>query len=98
MAKKKSLPIERDEILNLWLTKFHNTNVKEVIEKHPKEVLMDPSWFKLYPVTQEQYDEWEKESKEYILKNYQVHKETLKRAFWQISLDCGPYVELETKD
>ena len=38
--------LTRDDILNKWLL-FHNTSVKEVVEKHPKEILETPEWFNL---------------------------------------------------
>jgi len=34
----KKIP-SREELLDLWLSKYHGTNVQEVIAKHPKEVL-----------------------------------------------------------
>lgn len=84
--------VERNEILNLWL-KYHNTTVEEVIKNHPKEILESPEWFKLYPCTQEQCDEWEKEVKNLLRKEYKMSKRLIERGWWSIELDCSPYVE-----
>ena len=48
--------ISSELILNQWL-KYHNTTIKEVEVKYPKE-LKKGTWFNYYPVTKEQYDEW----------------------------------------
>lgn len=82
----------REEIMNLWLSKYHNTTVDEVIAKHPQEVLSNSDWFKLYPCTQEQHDEWEKECKTLLNKKYKISKTMIKYGWWSIALDCSPYV------
>ena len=33
--------LTKDDVLNKWLL-YHNTSVKELINKHPKEVLQNP--------------------------------------------------------
>lgn len=43
-------------ILNQWL-KYHNTTIKEVTSTYPDDV-KNKTWFKYYPVTKEQYEEW----------------------------------------
>lgn len=90
----KKLP-NRDELLNLWLSKYHNTTVEEIIAKHPKEVLESPDWWKLYPCTQEQEDEWIKEAKELLNKKYKISKKILDISWWSVYLDCSPYVSKE---
>lgn len=89
--------VNREELLNGWL-KYHNTTVEEVIKKHPKEVLDSPEWFKLYPCTQEQCDEWEKWAKEYTRKITKVSKQYLNKFWWSINLDCSPYVKPKEND
>jgi len=90
----RKLP-DREEIMNLWLTKYHNTTVKEVIAKHPKEVLESPDWFKLYPCTKEQEDEWVKEAKSLLKKKYKMPKWLIEKGWWSVYLDCSPYVSKE---
>ena len=84
--------VSAEDIVNGWL-KYHNTTVKEVIEKHPKELLQSPDWFKLYEVTQEQYDEWEKWAKEYIRKKTKISKKYIDRKFGFIALEYGPNIK-----
>ena len=42
--------ISREHLLNGWL-KYHNITVEELLQKHTKEELQSPEWFKLYPCT-----------------------------------------------
>ena len=88
--------ITREDLLNGWL-KYHNTTVKEVATKHPKKVLESTDWFDLYPITQEQFNEWEKTSKEMIRKSYRLSKRYVDRKWGFICLDCAPNV-IKTKE
>ena len=84
--------IDRNDLLNGWL-KYHNTTVEEVVNNHPKEVLQSPEWFKLYPCTQEQHDEWELWAKNLIRKQTKFPKKMIDREWPFIYLDCSPYVK-----
>jgi hypothetical protein len=84
--------VKRDDLLNGWL-KYHNTSVEQVILKHPKEELSSPDWFKLYAVTQDQYDEWEKWAKEYLKKRAKISKLLIARQWAMICLDCAPAIK-----
>lgn len=86
--------IDREELLDWWLFKYHYTNSKEVAKKYPEEV-KSPDWFKLYPVTQEQHDEWVRWAKGYIKKELRVSKAFLERGWPLVYLDTSPYVERE---
>ena len=88
----KKIP-NREELLDLWLSKYHNTNIQELISKHPEEVLKSSDWFKLYPCTQEQEDEWIKEAKELLRKKYKMSKWMVDKGWWSVYLNCSPYVE-----
>lgn len=88
--------VSREDLLNGWL-KYHNTTVEEVVKKHPKEVLQSTEWFKLYPCTQEQADEWEKWAKDYVRKVTKCSKKYLEQAWWSIYLNNSPYVKPEEK-
>jgi hypothetical protein len=87
--------VNRDDLLNWWLMKYHNTNVEEVVEKYPKEVLNSSEWFKLFPVTQEQHDEWVAWAKDHIKKVTKISKAMVERQWGYIYLDCSPYVKRE---
>lgn len=83
--------VDRDLLINEWL-KYHNTNVKELVAKHPKEVLEDPSWFKLYPVTQEQHDEWMDWAKKYVKSILKLKGKQFDWNWGMIYLDSSPSV------
>jgi hypothetical protein len=84
--------VYREDLLDWWLMKYHNTNVKELIDKYPKEVLSSPEWFKMFPVTEEQKDEWVKWAKDHIRKTTKISKTMVDRQWHYIFLDCAPYV------
>jgi len=87
------MKITRDELMNWWLEKYHNTNVEEVVKNHPKKVLQSTNWFKLYAVTKEQHDEWIKWAKSHIKKRERWSKALLERNWGFIYLDTAPYVK-----
>lgn len=95
MKKKRTT---REDILNYWLQKYHNTNVQELIEKHPKEVLENPDWFKLYPVTDAQHDEWYNWAISTLSKEYKFSKEMTRKQFVFMYLDTAPNIKKEEKD
>ena len=81
----------REDIINGWL-KYYNTTVEEVISTLPKELLDTPDWFKLYPVTQEQHDEWVKWAKGYIKKVTKMSKRFVDVHWGFVYLDCAPNI------
>lgn len=87
----------REELLDLWLVKYHNITAKEVAEKYPEEG-KSSKWFELFPCTQEQSDEWVKEAKQLFRKKYKVSKWMLEKGWPLIFLDCAPYVKREDND
>lgn len=89
--------VNREDLLNGWL-KYHNTTVAEVITKHPKEVLDSPDWFKLYPCTQEQHDEWLTWAKEYTKKVTGIRGLLFDKSWGFVYLDCAPYVKKEVDE
>jgi len=84
--------LSREELLNWWLAKYHNTNVEEVLKKYPEECKL-PSWFKLFPVTQEQHDDWYEWAIEYVAKKLKCSKKVAKYRFAFAYLNCAPYVD-----
>ena len=83
--------LTRDDLLNWWLRKFHNTTVEEVIKNHTKEVLSDPDWFKLYPVTKAQHDEWYAWAIDSLAKERKLSKKIIEHVFSLDFLDSMPY-------
>ena len=62
------------------------------IQKHDKNILESPDWFKLYSVTQEQHDEWVNWAKEHVRKITKMSKKMINNVWWTIDLDCSPNV------
>lgn len=83
--------VSREEMLNLWLEKYHNITVQEVLQKYPEEC-KSPDWFKLFPCTPEQYQEWERQAKLICQKKYKIPKRYLEETWWIVSLSCSPYI------
>jgi len=79
------------ELQNYWLEKYHNTNVNEVLTKYPEEAKTS-KWYDLYPVTQEQHDEWEAWAKEYIRKRTKLSKKLIEHDWCWIHLDASPNI------
>lgn len=86
--------ISREHLLNGWL-KYHNITVEELLQKHAKEELQSPEWFKLYPCTQEQCDEWEVWAKKYIKKVTKLSNRIINNNWGLIYLDCSPYIKTD---
>lgn len=86
--------ISREELMDWWLSKYHNTNSKEVAEKYPEEC-KSADWFKLFPVTKDQEDEWVKWAKDHIRKVTKLSKKMIDRNWPLIYLDTSPYVKQE---
>lgn len=84
--------VSGEELLDWWLFKYHYTNSKEVAKKYPEEV-KSPNWFKMFPVTQEQHDEWKSWAMSHIKKVTKLPKAFIKSTWWSVELDCAPYVK-----
>lgn len=93
MTKKRL--VSEDELRDLWLKKYFNTDSKGVIEAIGIEAASSSNWFKLYQVTQEQYDEWRKDAKNLIKEVSKISKRLIDRGFWYIELQCGPMIKRE---
>ena len=72
--------------------KYHNITIEEIVEKYPKEILESPEWFKLFPCTQEQHDEWVEETKQLLKKKYKLNKWMIERGWGFLYLNTSPYV------
>lgn len=85
--------INRYILINEWL-KYHDTNANEVIQKHPEEVKTG-DWFRLYPVTQEQHDDWVIWAKEYIKNELKISNRMLNHDWPWVYLDTSPSIKQE---
>jgi hypothetical protein len=87
--------VNGDDLLNGWLKKYHNTTVEEVAKNYPPEVIQSPKWFKLFPVTQQEHDEWEKWALDYIRGVTRLSKRAIAKGWPLVYLDTAPYVKPE---
>ena len=88
--------VEQEDLINWWLEKYHNTNLKQVEKDHP-EWMDNPKahtreFYSTHPVTQEQHDEWEKWAKEYTKKVTGVKGKLFDRGWCWVYLDCSPQI------
>lgn len=83
--------VNRTEIINGWL-RYYDTTAEEVVKKHPEEA-KNGEWFNLYPVTQEQHDQWEAWAKEYVKKNAKLPKNIIERGWNFLYLDTAPKIK-----
>lgn len=88
--------IEGNDLYNAWL-KYHNTNVDEIVKKHPK-LSKTPKWFNKYAVTQEQHDEWVEWAKEHIRKITKYSKRYIDRHFWSVYLNYAPSIKTKKNE
>jgi len=91
--KKK---LTEEDVINGWLTKYHNTTLKEVEDSHP-EWMENPEkhtrdFYQTYAVTQEQHDEWHKWMIDAIAKSHRLSRAYVKKHSWAIYLNCAPSI------
>lgn len=88
--KKIKLTIEN--LINLWMTKIYNTTIQEEQSKNP-ELFTSSEWYKQYPVTQQQHDEWEIEAKT-LFHKYVKEPKNSNSMFWGLTyLNSSPYIK-----
>ena len=93
---KNRVEFTEDYFRDWWLQKYHNTNSKELVEKEP-ELCKTIEWFKKYPCTQEQHDEWYDWAIGEVMKKYKFTKKRAKYNFCFIYLNVSPYVKENEK-
>lgn len=82
--------LTREDVLNWWLQKYHNVTVDDVKLAHP-EAKTDPEWFKFYPVTKDQHDEWHEWFISTLAKERRMSKKLVRKLSSLDYLDCAPY-------
>lgn len=88
---KKREEFTEDYFRDWWLQKYHNTNSKELVEKEP-ELCKTVEWFKKYPCTQEQHDEWYDWAIGEIKKRLRCGKKVAQAEFCFVYLNTAPNV------
>jgi len=92
----KKPKITETDLLNLWLEKYHNTNIEKILEENPtwKE---NPDahtreFYEKYQLTQEQHDEWVIEAKELLRVKLRRSKKYIDKTWWSVYLNCSPQI------
>lgn len=87
--------ITQEDMVNWWLTRFHNTTLKEVNQAHPE---YDSNMFyDTYTVTQQQHDQWLKWFEDEVPKILKISKDVWLRKNWAAYLDAAPKIKIEDR-
>jgi aminoglycoside/choline kinase family phosphotransferase len=87
----KKEDLTEEFIINGWLKKYHGITVNEMIKLNP-EISQTIDWYKKYPVTRQQYDEWYKWAIDIISKTIRMPKKYVRRNFWVNWLNVAPNI------
>lgn len=88
--------VKIETLIDWWLEKYHNTNLKKVKKLHP-EWDKDPEthsreFYDTYKVTQAQHDEWEAWALNYTKKVTKLSMKAIKQSWWSIYLNSSPSI------
>lgn len=92
MGRKPKPKTTLDEFTNWWLNKYHNTSLDELL-KTQTDLMYTLAWYKKYPVTPEQHDEWYDWAIATVCKEYRMSAKMAKRQFVFAYLNCAPCVK-----
>lgn len=89
--------LTEEDLINWWLERYHNTNLKEVQALHPDWRSDNPEYspwmfYDAYPCTQAQHDEWLVWAKEKFAKHFRLTKKQVDRHFALTYLNVSPKV------
>lgn len=84
-----------DDLVNMWLEPYHNTNLDEVQKKHGWNDGKDHSreFYSTYAVTQEQHDEWYEKVIAKLSKESKLSKKYIKKIFLWTYLNVAPSIK-----
>jgi hypothetical protein len=90
-------------LVNIWLEEFFGNKLQEIEEDPSYEKDEYGNWVwestqrfhNTYKVTPEQYEWWEKTTKEILASKIKGYKKRLDKDFCWISLQCGPSTIIE---
>lgn len=84
--------LTQEYIINGWLKKYHDITIEELIKKEP-ELCKSDKWYKKYPVTQAQHDEWYNWSVSELGRNLRMPKIRIKKIFQFEYLNVSPSIK-----
>jgi len=91
MRKRKELTEEM--LIDWWLTKYHNTTLKEVFAQHPDWTSKE--FYPTFAVTEEQHNEWHDWMIKELMKYFCIGKKAARKDSWAIYLNTSPSVKTE---
>ena len=92
---KTKKPLLQEDLINLWMSKYHQTTIQEEIKKFP-ELFKDGNWFTSYAVTKEQHDSWNTEAKAIFKKHFKF-SDAITDRYWGLTyLNTSPYYKPTT--
>lgn len=83
--------LDADKVRDYWL-KWHDTSCEKLREEQP-ELIQTPEWFKHYPVTQAQHDEWYRWVIHELRKETKLPLKAVQRMFQFEYLNLAPSVK-----
>ncbi len=94
---KRRVRLSDHDLINGWMVKYHGLTIEEAHAKEPWAFSQD--FYKRYPVTQAQHDEWYEWMIDQIMKDFRIRsrKYAIKNA-GLIYLNTSPSVIKEDKE
>jgi hypothetical protein len=93
------LKVTEAELINLWLEKYHGIRYEDIYEVHPEweETPRKHSqdFYRTYPVTEAQHDEWHEAVIDLICKRTRRGKKFVRGAFTWTYLNVAPSIKKE---
>ena len=84
--------LTKDDCMNWWLERYHDTNLKQIKDKHPELLEDSQGFYDTYKVTQEQHDEWYDWFIDAFSKHCKMSKELAERYSGFTYLDVSPTI------
>jgi hypothetical protein len=83
--------LSEEYFINYWLKKWHNTSIEELLVTDPD--IHSGSWYKKYPVTQEQHDEWHEWALGVLMNKFKCGRKKAERGFSFTYLNVAPTIK-----
>jgi len=92
----KRKEISQDDIVNWWLSKYHDTTLEQVAKDYP-ELKESRDFYDKFPVTEEQHDEWYEWAIDFLSKYFRCGKKRMRKMFVFDYLNCAPKIKKNKK-
>ncbi len=93
--------LNTEDLVNWWLEKYHDTNIKKITKENPEWAKSPEKFTRVfydkYKVTQKQHDEWNEWAIKTLMKEQKLPKKLVERNFGFVYLDTAPSIMSETE-